>query len=150
MSPMTLPASLTTPATLPRDAVHVLGVAQHDLATGSELDERPLVRVPGTLPVLDGDDEPLPEAAAAHEHAVHALDFECRVSTDELELPICAQDSGQEARLAQDLEPVADAQHRASARCEGADGVHDRSDAGDRARAQVVAVGEASRQDDCP
>ena len=91
-----------------------------------------------------------PTLAAAHEHAVHALDFERRVSTDELELPIRAQDSGQEARLAQDLEPVADAQHRASARCEGADGVHDRSDAGDRARAQVVAVGEASRQDDCP
>ena len=45
-------------------AVHVLGVAQHDLATGGELDERPLVRVPGTLPVLDGDDEPLPDGCS--------------------------------------------------------------------------------------
>ena len=109
MSPMTLPASLTTPATLPERAVHVLGVAQHDLPAGRELDERPLVRVPGALAVLDGDHELLPELAAAHEDAVDALDVERRVSTDELELPVRTQDAGQQARLAQDLEPVADA-----------------------------------------
>ena len=58
------------------------------------------------------------------------------------------QRAGQQARLAQDLEAVADAEHRAAVGGELGDRLHHRREAGDRAGAQVVAVGEAAGHDD--
>ena len=98
--------------------------------------------------MLHGDDELLADAAASEERAVRALDTQGRVAADELQLPVGPEDPGQEARLAEDLEAVADAEHRTSGSRKRADGFHDRSEARDRARAQVVAVREAAREDD--
>ena len=56
--------------------------------------------------------------------------------------------AGQQPRLEQDLEAVADAEHRAAGVGERRDRGHDRREPRDRAGAQVVAVGEAARQDD--
>ena len=58
------------------------------------------------------------------------------------------QRAGQQARLAEDLEAVADPEHRAAVAREGDDVLHDRREARDRADAQVVAVGEAAGDDD--
>ena len=55
---------------------------------------------------------------------------------------------GQQARLEQDLEAVADAEHRAAGVGERLHRGHHRREPGDRAGAQVVAVGEPAGQDD--
>ena len=70
------------------------------------------------------------------------------VPADEPQRPVPDERAGQQPRLAQDLEPVADAEHRTAALGEGAHLVHDGGEPRDRARAQVVAVGEPARQDD--
>ena len=59
-------------------------------------------------------------------------------------LSLRQQRAGQQARLAEHLEAVADAQHRAAVGGERGDRLHDRREARDRAGPQVVAVGEAA------
>ncbi len=61
---------------------------------------------------------------------------------------VAAQHAGQQPGLGQDLEPVADPEHQPATLRVVAHGAHDRAEAGDRAGAQVVAVGEAAGQDD--
>ncbi|GAA1647268.1 hypothetical protein GCM10009790_30540 [Georgenia ruanii] len=56
--------------------------------------------------------------------------------------------AGQQVGLAQDLEAVADAEHGQPALSGRHDLAHHRREPGDRAAAQVVAVGEATGQDD--
>ena len=70
------------------------------------------------------------------------------VVADEAQVGVAHQHAGQQAGLAQDLEAVADAEHEAAARRMRAHRVHDRRPPGDRAAAQVVAIGEAARQHD--
>ena len=53
-----------------------------------------------------------------------------------------------ETGLGEDLEAVADAQHEPAVGRERADRAHDRAEPGDDAGPDVVAVGEAARQDD--
>ena len=70
------------------------------------------------------------------------------VAVDEVQVDVAGQRAGQQVALAQHLEAVADAEHR-HAPVGGVDHArHDLGEAGDRAAAQVVAVGEATRQDD--
>ena len=57
------------------------------------------------------------------------------------------QRPGQQARLAQNLEAVADPEHDPAGAGELGDLLHHRRKARDRARAQVVAVGEAAGHD---
>ena len=56
--------------------------------------------------------------------------------------------AGQQVRLAQDLEAVADAQDGQASSGLAHDLAHDGGGRGDRAAAQVVAIGEASGDDD--
>jgi hypothetical protein len=60
---------------------------------------------------------------------------------------VADQGAGQQVRLAQDLEAVADAEHRHATLGRRDDLGHDGREAGDRTGAQVVAVREAARQD---
>ena len=60
---------------------------------------------------------------------------------------VAGQRSGQQVRLAQDLEAVADAEHRQPRLRGGRELGHHRGEPGDGAAAQVVAVGEAAGQD---
>jgi hypothetical protein len=57
------------------------------------------------------------------------------------------QRTRQQAGLAQDLEAVADPEHRATLASEGDDVLHDRREARDGSDPQVVAVGEAAGDD---
>ncbi len=82
------------------------------------------------------------------EHAVDPLHGQFDVAADELEVAVPAQDAGQEPRLAEDLEAVADPEHRAAVGGEAPDGIHHRRDAGDRPATEVVAVGEPARKHD--
>ena len=68
--------------------------------------------------------------------------------TAELQAGVAQQGAREHARLAQDLETVADPQDQSA--CQGmlAYRLHQRREPGDRATAQVVAVGEATWQND--
>ena len=52
---------------------------------------------------------------------------------------------GQQARFAQNLEAVADAQHQAAGAREALDGAHHRRKSRDGAGAQIIAVGKSAR-----
>ena len=67
---------------------------------------------------------------------------------DELQATIPQHRAREEAGLQQDLEPVADAEHRPAGVGEGLDRGHHRREPRDRAGPQVVAVREAAGQDD--
>ena len=67
---------------------------------------------------------------------------------EEGQTTVLLQRSRQEAGLGEDLEAVADAEHRSAVGREARDGLHHRREARQGAGAQVVAVGEAPRQDD--
>ena len=87
-------------------------------------------------------------AGSAGERRVGLLDAHVDVLAEELEAAVAQHRAGQQARLEQNLEAVADAEHRAAAVGEGLHRCHDRREARDGAGAQVVAVREAARQDD--
>src|SRR5689334_8564321 len=61
---------------------------------------------------------------------------------------IANEGSGQHAGFAQNLKPIADAQHKASIGCKFLDGLHDRAETGNRAGAEIIAVAEPARNDD--
>src|SRR5205085_2232291 len=67
---------------------------------------------------------------------------------DEVERAVPNERAGKKPGLAQDLEAVADAEDRAAALSELADGTEHRREPRDRPRPQVVAVGEPSGEDD--
>ena len=75
------------------------------------------------------------------------LDEDVDLAAHEAQRGVGQQRAGQQAGLAQHLEAVADAEHRTALGGEPRDRVHHRREAGDRAGAQVVAVGEAAGHD---
>src|SRR5438128_1776221 len=86
--------------------------------------------------------------AAGRECQVSALDHEVGPFAAVLERGIAYQRPGQEVRLAEDLETVADAPHEPAAIRKLSDLLHDRGKSRDRSRAEVVAVGKTAGQDD--
>ena len=82
---------------------------------------------------------------ALREWRVGPFDPQIDIAADELEGGVAHQHSRQEARLAQDLEPVANAEHEATLRRKGPHRVHDRRAGRDCAATQIVAVGKAAR-----
>ena len=69
------------------------------------------------------------------------------ILADEFQPRIAHQYAGQQARFAQDLETVADAEHETAVGCKLAHGVHDRRARGNRAAAQIIAIGKAAGHD---
>ncbi len=67
------------------------------------------------LAVGDRDVDHLAGIVAAGERRVGALDPQIDVAADEFERRIAHQHAGQQPRLAQDLEAVADAEHQPAA-----------------------------------
>ena len=57
--------------------------------------------------------------------------------------------AGQQARLAEDLKAVANAEHRLARGGEFLHRPHDRAEPRDGAGAQIIAIAEAARNDDC-
>ena len=132
----------------PRDvvlrAVGVLagGVTEHDLA----LVQRPR-GIEAAGGVLDRDREPISPRARAREGGVGIHDLDLDLPADEPQRGVREQGAGQQSGLAQHLEAVADPQYRAAVTGEGQHRGHHRREAGDRAHAQVVPVGEPAGDD---
>ena len=121
-------------------------VVGDDAALGLELVEHDLVGLEAALAVLQRHDDALPGLEVTGPRRGRVGDLELLVAADEVQAGVAGQRAGQQVRLAQDLEPVADAQHRQAAACGVDDGVHRRGEPADRPAAQVVAVGEATGQ----
>nr|BFE66751.1 hypothetical protein GCM10020092_000520 [Actinoplanes digitatis] len=69
------------------------------------------------------------------------------VAVAEVQVLVAGERARQQVGLAEDLETVADAEHRQAAAGGVGDGLHDRREPGDGAAAQRVAVGETAGQD---
>ena len=148
--PTTLPAALETPAMSRAEPFGFSPgrVAERDLAGGLELVEHRVGRVVAAGRVLDGDRERLAGRALARPRRVGARHRHADLPAEEAQARVRQQRAGQQPRLAQDLEAVADAEHRAARAGEALDLLHHRREARDRADPQVVAVGEAAGDDD--
>src|SRR3989441_267839 len=109
--------------------------------------ERALVGDVAALAVLDRQLEYLARAAAVGEERVRGLHPHGDEVAHEAERAVGDQRPGEQPRLAQDLEAVADAQHEATLAGVPRHGVHDGREHGQRAAAEGVAVREAARQD---
>ena len=75
-------------------------------------------------------------------------DVELDLAEGEAQVGVGQQRAGQQMRLAEHLEAVADPQHEPAVAGELDHRLHRGREAGDRAGAQVVAVGEAAGDDD--
>ena len=149
MSPTTLPARLLTPAMSRAEPLKFVArrVAHDDLPVGLELVEHRVRRPVAAGLVLGRDGEPVAARAGARPHRAGVDHFELDLPADEAQRRVRQQRARQQARLAQHLEAVADAEHEPAVAGEALDLLHDRREARDRAHAQVVAVGEAARDD---
>ena len=90
----------------------------------------------------------LPHLEPAGEGRVGALYAQVHGMADEAQPPVAAQGPVKQVGFGKDLEAVADAQHQASGSGKGCHFLHDGAEAGHRAGAQVVTVGEPAGQDD--
>ena len=98
--------------------------------------------------MCDGRADDLAAAVAPGEGAVRRFDPQVNLAADELEAGVPHEDPRKEARLAQDLEAVADAEHRHAFVGRFGDRAHYRRARRDRSRAEVIAVRETAGQHD--
>ena len=75
------------------------------------------------------------------------LNGDSDIGVDEVQTCVAGQRAGQQVGLAENLEAVADAEHRQPCRSGGDQLGHDGREPGDGAAAQVIAVREAAWQD---
>ena len=147
--PTTLPAALRDRGDVALRAVRVAAdVAGDDPALGLELVEGALVGDEAALAVLDRDQDLLALVKRVGPGRRGRLDPQELVAVAEVQVLVAGERAGQQVGLAEDLEAVADAEHRQAAAGGVGDRLHDRGEPGDGAAAQVVAVGEAAGQDD--
>ena len=148
MMPTTLPASFVIaamsrcePFGLPRD------VAGDHPALGLELVEGALVGHEAALAVLHRDQDLLALGELVRPRGRRRLDAQELVAVAEVQVLVAGERAGQQVGLAEDLEAVADAEHRQAAPGRVGDRLHHRGEPGDGAAAQRVAVREAAGQD---
>ena len=137
----------------PRDAVGRpvgvrTGVPEHDLPGGLQVGQRARVGGIAALAALQRHHDLLAAGVGPRPRRPRVFHPQPQVPGDEAEAGVAGQRPRQQVRLAQDLEPVADAQHRQARPGRRDQFAHHRGEPGDRAAAQVVAVGEPAGQDD--
>src|SRR5215472_9206613 len=123
-------------------------IAKNDLAILLEFRERRLVHGPVAIRMRDGNLEDLALSSGVGERRVGLLHANVDVAADEAQSAVAHHGPGKKARFAQDLEAIADAEHQPAAGREFLDRFHHRRKARDGTRAQVVAVGKTTGQDD--
>src|SRR5215472_3237205 len=124
------------------------GVAENHLAIFFEFSKRSVVDRPVAVGMRDGNLENLALGRGVGERSVGLLDADVNVAADEPEALVAHHGAGEQARFAQNLEAVADAEHQPAGGGKFLDGLHHRRKAGDGAGAQIVAVGESAGQNE--
>ena len=97
-----------------------------------------------TFHVANGDLEDVSLGELAGEGTVGSFYADVDLSANVLEAGIAHERAGEQAGFSEDLKAIADAEDKTAALCEALDGLHDRGEAGDRAGAEVVAIGKAA------
>ena len=128
-------------------AVRVLDVPHHDPLLRPGAVASAVVADVVALEVVDRDPQDLTDRRLVGEHRRHGLDPEVDRSAEELEARVLLERARQQPGLAEHLEAVADADDRTAGAGVLGDRVHHRREPGDRAGAQVVAVGEPAGHD---
>ena len=123
-------------------------IPEGDEALALEAVERGLVGDEPAFAVLQRDRDLLASREAAGPRARRRLDAQALVAADEIAVVVADQAARQEVGFDEDLEAVADAQHRHAAVRRIDDLGHDRRTGRDRTAPQVVAVAEAAGQHD--
>ena len=123
------------------------GVTRDHLPGLLDLGQRGGVGHVGALAALERHDDLLPGGVAAGPRRAGVLDAQPDVAPDEAQPRVAGERAGQQVGLAENLEPVADAEYRQARPGRGQQRGHHRGEPRDRAAAQVVAVGETARQD---
>src|SRR6266702_5865495 len=96
----------------------------------------------------NGNSEHLAGPRDGGERRGRRLYADVHVTADEAQSFIAHQSAGQKTGFAENLKTIANAEHQASGPGETRNGVHHRREAGNRAGAQVIAVREATGQND--
>ena len=123
-------------------------VAEHDAAFALESFELGGGGLEVAFAVLEGHGDGVAGAVGTRPRGVRVFDAQHLVAAQELLVVVADERAGQEVRLAQDLEAVADAQDGQASSGFAHDFAHDGGSCGDRTAAQVVAVGEAAGDHD--
>lgn len=125
-----------------------VAVADEDLVVRVEGGEGGVVGKVAAFPVSDGDIEDLACGGGVGESGIGRFHTDALVFADEVEAFVANEGAGEESALAEDLKAIADAQDGAAGCGEACHRLHDRREAGDGSAAKVVAIGEASGNDD--
>ena len=130
------------------DGAARLAIAEGDAAFAFEPLERGVVGEVAAVLVGDRESDDLAALVAARVDRIVPLDAQSHVAADEFERGVAHQHAGQQPRLGQHLEAVADAEHRGSGARARHHFAHDRRMRRHGAGAEIIAVGEAARQHD--
>ena len=125
-----------------------VAVADEDLVVRVEGGEGGVVGEVAAFAVGDWDIEDLAFGGGAGESGIGRFHTDALVFADEVEAFVANEGAGEESALAEDLKAIADAKDGATGSGETFYRLHDRREAGDGSAAEVVAVGESSRNDD--
>src|SRR5882762_4809011 len=123
-------------------------VTENHLAIFLEVHKRGSIAIVIAVGVRDGNLEDLSLLRDVGERRVRLLDADMDVAANKTQTSVAHHRPGKQARFAENLEAVADAQNHAAAIGEFLDGFHDRGKARDGAGAQIIAVGKSTGQDD--
>src|SRR5579875_494637 len=124
------------------DAVRI-AIAEGDPALSFEALDRLGAGFVIALAMRDCNLDDLAPLIARRKGRIGALNSQMLHPAYEAQTGIAHQDTGQKARLNQDLKAVADAKNEAAPGGMGANRLHDWRARGDRPAAQIVAIGEA-------
>ena len=132
---------------LARHAALGVAIAEDDLAVALEVVEHVVVGEVVPLAVRDRGAQHLAGCQLRGERRRGLIRAQADVAADEAEVLVAHQRAGQQPRLGEHLEAVADAEDQAAVRGVAADRLHHRRELRERAGAEVVAVCEAARDD---
>ena len=151
--PSTLPRSLTMPAIECAAPLTLEALVDRALGRAIAIEHPPLafeplqrlrIRLVIALAMRDRHANDLTGIVAAREWRVGAFDPQMHVMADEFQPRVAHENAGQQAGFAENLKAVADAEHQAAVGRKGAHRVHHRRARGDRAAAQIIAVGKSA------
>src|SRR5215472_3693666 len=123
-------------------------IAKCDLVIALEVRERRAVAKIISVAVRDRNFQHLAGLCSRGERRVPRFHSNVYLAAHEPHAGVSLQHTRQEARLAQNLETVANAEDKSAAVRELFDRAHNRREARDRARAQIVAVRKTAGQED--
>ncbi len=123
-------------------------IAKGDAVVIAEVCEGGVIAEVVTFHVSDGHLEDGAARDGVGERGICALGAEVDLLADVALIAIAHEGAREEAGFAEDLKAVADTQDEAAGCGELRDGLHDGGELGDGAGAEVVAIGEAARDED--